>query len=43
MLVSLLNFNYIDCSIKWNIDNDIFIVTHNFIDDNGSNLSISVY
>lgn len=43
MLVSLLNFNYIDCSIKLNIDNDIFIVTHNFIDDNGNNLSISVY
>ena len=43
MLVSLLNFNYIDCSIKWNIDNDIFIVTHNFIDDNRNNLSISVY
>ena len=43
MLLSLLNFDYIDCSIKWNIYNDIFIVTHNFIDNHGSNLSISVY
>lgn len=43
MLASLLNFEYINCSIKYNINNDIFIVTHNFIDDNGSNLNISVY
>ena len=41
MLVSLINFNYINCSIKWT--NDIFIVTHHFIDDNESNLSISIY
>ena len=41
MLVSLINFNYINCSIKWT--NDIFIVTYHFIDDNGSNLSISIY
>jgi hypothetical protein len=41
MLVSLLNFNYINCSIKW--INNVFVVTHHFIDDNGSNLSISIY
>jgi hypothetical protein len=43
MLITLLDFNYLDCSIKWNIERDIFIVTHNFIDDNGSNLSITIY
>lgn len=43
MLISLLNFNYIDCSIKCDINRNIFIVTHNFIDDNESKISISVY
>ena len=43
MLITLLDFNYLDCSIKWNIEQDIFIITHNFINDNGSNLSITIY